>query len=104
MKPFAKAGVVVWTMLLAASPSVAQQNGGKSDARDIRKLSQNFTDPKDISPWMFVPQDNIKSLSTTEHPGYVTIWEAGKGKDVKGLLPNPIKIDDYPLPWEFHLG
>ena len=29
---------------------------------------------------------------------------SGRGKDIKGLLEKPIRIDDYPLPWEFHLG
>lgn len=72
---------------------------------DIRKLSQHFIDPSgNTSPWMFTPKGNIKSLSTSEHPGMVTIWEAGKGKDVKGILQQPIAIGDYPLPWEFHLG
>ncbi len=44
---------------------------------------------------------NIKSLSTSEHPGLVTIFEAGKGQDVKGILPSPIKLTDYAFPWEF---
>jgi hypothetical protein len=72
---------------------------------DIRRLSQHFADsggPTD--PWMFVPKENIARLSTSEHPGVVTIWEAGRGKDVKGMLERPIRIDDFPLPWEFQLG
>ena len=56
------------------------------------------------APWVFVPKDNIKSISTRENPGLVTIWEAGRGKDVKGILEKPIPIDAYPPPWEFHLG
>jgi len=72
---------------------------------DIRKLSQHFLDTQgNTAPWMFAPKENIKDLSTSEHPGMVTIWEAGKGKDIKGLLEKPIAIGDYPLPWEFHLG
>jgi hypothetical protein len=72
---------------------------------DIRELSQHFlTRDGKTAPWMFVPKENIASLSTSEHPGVVTIWEAGRGKDVKGILERPIRIDDYPLPWEFHLG
>src|SRR5207247_2279076 len=71
----------------------------------IRKLSQHFTNPNgDLTPWIFVPQDNIKSLSTSENPGMLTIREAGRGKDIKGILKDPIRIDEYPLPWEFHLG
>jgi hypothetical protein len=80
---------------------MAQEPEGSMQSKDIRKLSQHFTDPKDISPWMFVPQDNIETMDTTEHPGLMTIWEAGKGEDIKGILKEPIKIDDYPLPWEF---
>ncbi len=31
----------------------------------------------------------------------MTLYEAGKGQDVKGLLKHPIGIKDYALPWEF---
>jgi len=94
-----------WLMMLSMSlVGYCQAPSGGHSPNDIRKLSQHFTDANGTSPWMFVPQDNIKSLSLTEHPGYVTIWEAGKGQDVKGILKDPIKIDDYPLPWEFNLG
>ena len=27
-----------------------------------------------------------------------------RAEDVKGLVKDPIKIDDFPVPWEFHLG
>src|ERR1700721_2230997 len=81
----------------AAAPQQAQKP-------DIANLSQEFIDPKSIAPWIFTPQENIKRVDTDEHPGYVTIWEAGKGQDIKGILKDPIKIDDYRLPWEFHLG
>lgn len=73
--------------------------------RDIRLLSQHFLDRQgEMGPWTFAPKENIANLSTAEHPGVATIWEAGRGQDVKGLLEHPIRIDDYPLPWEFHLG
>ena len=85
-------------------PIQGRADNTNSETRDIRELSQHFTDPEDHSPWIFLPQDNIESLSTAERPGYATIWESGKGKDIKGILKDPIKIDDYPLPWEFHLG
>src|SRR5262245_19591023 len=53
----------------------------------IRNLSQHFNEPDgDIAPWMFVPKNNIKVLSTSRHPGLATIYEAGAGKDIKGLL------------------
>ncbi len=76
---------------------------GQDATRDIQKLSQHFISADDISPWTFGPADNIKKMDTTEHPGLLTIWDGGRGKDIKGLLKNPIKIDDYPLPWEFQL-
>ena len=40
----------------------------------------------------------------SEHRGLVTLREAGKGQDIKGLLKSPLRLDDYPAPWEFHLG
>jgi len=73
--------------------------------KDIRKLSQHFITPDDdVSPWKFYPEENIKTLSKEEHPGFVTIWHGEEGKDIKGIPTDPIRIDDYPLPWEFHLG
>ena len=53
---------------------------------------------------MFLPKENIKDLSTAEHPGMLTIWPGERGQDIKGILKDPIRIGDYPLPWEFHLG
>src|SRR6516165_10094422 len=69
---------------------------------DISALDQHFNKPgNDISPWVFVPSENIKEFSTEEHPGLATIYEAGHGRDIKGLLHDPIPIGKYPLPWEF---
>jgi hypothetical protein len=69
---------------------------------EISALDQHFNEPgKEIAPWMFVPTKNIKDLSTTEHPGLATIYEAGAGQDIKGILRDPIRIGDYKLPWEF---
>ena len=74
-------------------------------ANNISELNQHFNEPEgDISPWIFIPDDNIKEISTKEHPGLVTIWQDGKEKDIKGILEEPLKIEDYPLPWEFQLG
>ena len=88
-------------------PVWAQQATGANaaNANDIRKLSQDFTQTSgDITPWVFCPQSNIQSLSTSEHRGLLTIRDAGKGQDVKGVLKDPIPISQYPLPWEFQLG
>lgn len=75
---------------------------GQLLAADISTLNQHFNGAaKDISPWMFVPEGNIKEFSTAEHPGLATIYEAGRGRDVKGVLKSPIKMGDYRLPWEF---
>src|SRR5712692_3648071 len=77
----------------------------RASEKDIRKLSQHFNNPgADISPWMFVPEENIKEASTTHSPGLATIWPGDKGKDIKAILKEPIRIDEYPLPWEFQLG
>lgn len=74
----------------------------ESRADDISALDQHFNAPGSaITPWMFVPNENIKEFSTEEHPGLATIYEAGRGKDIKGILKDPIKIGDYRLPWEF---
>src|SRR5690606_4901249 len=88
---------IVLSMVLAASAIAS--------AKDIRDLSHHFEKPGgDIGPWMFIPADNIQELSTDEHRGLITLWEAGKGTDVKGVLADPIRIEDYPLPWQFQLG
>jgi hypothetical protein len=77
----------------------------RAEEPDIRELSQHFIDADgDISPWFFYPSENIKTLDSTIHRGLLTIDHAGKGQDIKGTLENPIRIDDYPLPWEFKMG
>jgi hypothetical protein len=71
-------------------------------AADISDLNQHFNAPgNEIAPWQFVPEENIKEFSTDEHPGLATLYEAGGGKDIKGILREPIRIGDYRLPWEF---
>jgi hypothetical protein len=71
-------------------------------AGDIAALDQHFNRPGHaLAPWMFVPAGNIKEFSTAEHPGLATIYEAGRGQDIKGILKDPIRIGDYRLPWEF---
>jgi len=76
-----------------------------SGAERINDLSEHFNEPDgDISPWMFIPESNIREMSTREHPGMMTIWEAGNGQDIKGILREPIRINDYRLPWEFQLA
>lgn len=91
-------------ILLGLSSAVAQ-DASPQGAKDIRRLSQNFIDPKgDISPWIFYPTDNINAVGTTNSPGILQVEDAGKGKDIRGVLRSPIKISDYPLPWEFDLG
>lgn len=92
-------------LTMAIALSAWAQSAGDADANDIRKLTQHFIAPtEDISPWMFYPQSNIKSLSSTAHRGLLTITDAGKGQDIKGVTNEPIPIDKYPLPWEFQLG
>ena len=82
--------------------TAAQASG---DAPDIRKLSQDFISPSnDISPWIFSPQSNIASITTSEHRGLLTLRDAGHGQDIKGLTQEPIPINKYHLPWEFQMG
>jgi hypothetical protein len=86
-------------VLLAAGLSLGID---RAHGADISELNQHFNDPgKSIAPWRFVPKSNVKEFSTEEHPGLATIYEAGRGQDVKGILEQPIKIGDYRLPWEF---
>jgi hypothetical protein len=91
--------VLMLTPLFFASACLC---GGLLWGGEIRALNQHFNEPgKSIAPWMFVPQQNIKEFSTAEHPGLATIYEAGRGQDIKGILEKPIGIGDYRLPWEF---
>jgi hypothetical protein len=85
--------------------AAAEAEQSSADRKDIRKLTQHFIDPRgDTSPWVFYLQDNIRSISTSERPGFATIKVGSKGKDIKGILKDPISVDEYPIPWEFHLG
>jgi hypothetical protein len=95
--------VLVALISLGTRGAKAQNQLDHEPTRNISRLNQHFTDLKNISPWIFVPTENIKAIDTTEHPGLLTIWEAGKGKDIKGILKDPIEIGDYSLPWEFQL-
>src|SRR5438309_2244513 len=104
MRTTAKVAGLLWVILVAVPTGNAQLQTGGSNTKDIRKLSQQFIDPKDLSPWIFVPRDNVKFVSLTKHPGFATIWHGEEGKDIKGILKDPIRLDDYPMPWEFHLG
>jgi hypothetical protein len=98
----ARRQVTVIVVIAAVGVAWSSLRGESVVAADISALDQHFNQPgKDISPWMFVPVENIKELSTEEHPGLATIYEAGKGKDVKGVLKQPIGIGDFKLPWEF---
>jgi len=90
---------VLVSLIMAASTP------GWAEDKDIRKLTQHFIEPgDDVSPWMFYPEDNISTLSTTENRGILRVQGNGKQEDVKGSPMEPIRIDDYPLPWEFHMG
>ena len=56
-------------------------------AGDISALDQHFNQPgKDISPWMFVPAENIKEFSTEEHPGLATIYRGWPRQGHQGDL------------------
>ena len=90
--------------LALSNLSVAQESESSKHRPDIRKLSQHFVNTKSSESWHFEPKSNIEEISLSEHRGLVTIREAGKGQDIKGLLKSPIRLNEYPAPWEFHLG
>jgi len=76
-----------------------------AESADIRRLSDHFSDVNDsLDPWRFVPPENIERATKAEHPGLLAIYERGLGKDVRGILKHPIRIEDYPLPWQFQCG
>ena len=92
-------------MFLLASLIMAASMPGWAEDKDIRKLSQHFIEPnEEISPWIFYPEDNIETLTTTDHRGILKILAGEKREDIKGVLEEPINVADYPLPWEFHMG
>lgn len=91
-----------WLMIIVIAGGIAIAGSGVSFAQDISELDQHFNSRgQEIGSWMFVPKENIKEFSTDEHPGLATIYEAGQGSDIKGILKDPIKIGQYKLPWEF---
>jgi hypothetical protein len=76
-----------------------------SFGKNIEDLTHHFDKlDQDIQPWMFVPQSNVKDINTSLLPGAVSIREAGAGKDIKGILVEPIRINEFPLPWYFQLA
>ena len=76
-----------------------------AEMKDIRSHDEHFlgTD-EDMKQWTFFPQDNIDLFTTTEHPGLLMLRDAGKGTDIKGVPKDPIRLDEYPMPWEFKMG
>src|SRR5450755_1255878 len=94
--------MVVFLLVVRAPVQILGGEDVDTAPGEISALDQHFNAPgKDIAPWTFVPKGNIKEFSTTEHPGLATIYEAGAGQDIKGLLRQPIPIGSYRLPWEF---
>src|SRR5262245_23314777 len=83
--------LLLWAALCI--PVAAGRNEPEPVKKDIRDLSNHFNTPgADISPWIFVPESNVKEISTTESPGLLSVWQAGKGQEVKGILKDPIKL------------
>src|SRR5262245_19043461 len=70
----------------AAALASASSSAPPPQLTGIRKFTQHFNQPDaDLAPWMLVPADNIRDFSTSRHPGLATIYEAGRGQDIKGL-------------------
>jgi hypothetical protein len=94
--------VFVLSLILSGPVRILRAADAETAVQNISALDQHFNRPgADIAPWVFVPQENLKEFSTEEHPGLATIYEAGRGQDIKGILKDPIRIGDYRLPWEF---
>ena len=99
-----KTGICLLILLWALISTTDSRPSSKSK-KDLRSLNQHFNEPGgDISPWIFIPEDNVKEVSTEESPGLLTVRQVGNGKDIRGILEDPIEINDYPLPWNFHMG
>jgi hypothetical protein len=76
-----------------------------AQAEDISRSSHHFNDPRArLDPWTFTPAANIAELDLGKTVGAVTLRLAGRGDDVKGLLPEPIRLDRFGMPWYFRLG
>jgi hypothetical protein len=90
------------TILVFLFTSTRNSEAGRD--LDIRKLNQHFIGGDNLDPWLFIPDENIREISATENPGYLTIRQEGRGQDIRGILKEPIRLSDYPLPWKFHMG
>lgn len=94
-----------FALAMGIPTGISSGEGENSESPDIRKFDEHFIEPgKDLTPWMFVPQDNIQFLSTESNPGYLKIQPGETGQDVKGILEEPIRLDKYPAPLEFQIG
>jgi hypothetical protein len=69
-----------------------------TETRDIRKLSDHF-EPGKPRRYTFQASDDAY-ISTEEHPGLLTIYHSGRDEEIRGILDQPIKLADYPPPWE----
>ena len=73
--------------------------------KDIAELNHHFNQSGEpLAPWAFYPEQNIKDLSTSEHPGLLMIKPGDNSQDIKGVLEQPIRLDQYAPPWEFQLA
>ncbi len=91
--------ICITAMILTISPDTFAL------PENITDLTQHFNEgDADVSPWVFVPAGNVCEIDTQSFPGVAVIGQQGNGQDIKGILPQPIRFDDYPMPWYFQLG
>jgi len=70
---------------------------------DIRDLSEHFSEMSDgrFDDWIFIPDRQVRRVTTHEHPGLASIHTKGTGLDVRVITRKPIRIDDFRVPWQF---
>ncbi len=79
--------------------------GTSLSAEGLIDATRFFQDEgESLDPWSFVPESNVAALDRESIPGLLTLKLAGEESDVKGLLPQPIRLDGTPMPWYFQLG
>lgn len=88
----------IFIALLLASSCMAEDRMANS----YNNFSQHFNEPDDsISPWMFIPGNNVEKITTKDHLGLASIWIGRQNEDVRGVLKKPMNVSEHRLPLQF---